>query len=84
MYVANIRATHETAPHHILSRLSLTEKQHLEFMKEFLALEEVNEAILLQTCNRFEIFYSGHDVNIGSRNAHSFFLEKFGPEIEQH
>lgn len=84
MYVANIRATHDTAPHHILSDMTLSKEQHLEFMKEFLTLEEVNEAVLLQTCNRFEIYYSGHDVNIGSQNAHTFFLKKFGPEFEQY
>jgi glutamyl-tRNA reductase len=84
MYVANIRATHETAPHHILSGMTLSEEQHLKFMEEFLNLEEVNEALLLQTCNRFEIYYSGHDVNVGSRNAHEYFLKTFGQEIEQH
>lgn len=84
MYVANIRVTHDTAPHHILSNLTLSEEEHLAFIQEFIALEEVNEAILLQTCNRFEIFYSGHDVNIGSKNAHSFFLKTFGPDIEEY
>ena len=84
MYVANIRATHKTAPHHILSEMNLSEEQLKEFLKKFLALEEVNEAILLQTCNRFEIYYSGHDVTIGSENAHSLFQETFGDEMEQH
>ncbi len=84
MYVANIRVTHKTAPHHILSDMTLSEEEHNEFVKTFLTLEEVNEALLLQTCNRFEIYYSGHDVAIGCENAHSFFLDKFGADMEQH
>ena len=84
MYVANIRVTHETAPHHILSGMTLSEEQHLGFMKEFLALGEVNEALLLQTCNRFEIYYSGHDVNIGTQNARTLFLKTFGQDITQY
>ena len=81
MYIANIRVTHANAQHEIIDRMTMSKSEMAEFMENFIALEHVSEALILQTCNRFEIYYSGKDEQEGRQNARKFVLDKFGDSI---
>ena len=59
MYIANVRITHKEVPQEVLDRLSITESGLSAFYKNLVELPNVDEALLLQTCNRFEIYFSG-------------------------
>jgi len=81
MYIANIRVTHSTAQHDVLDRMTMTDIERAQFMKEFITMDNVSEVLILQTCNRFEIYYSGKDEKEGRQNARKFVLDKFGASI---
>jgi len=81
MYIANIRVTHNTAPHDVLDRLVFDEIQMKGFYEEFLRLDNIDEALLLQTCNRFEVYFSGKDEGKGKIQARKFILNYFDASL---
>jgi glutamyl-tRNA reductase len=54
MYVANLRVTHRTAPIEVIDRMVLTEPKRQEFCELLLSKSDIDEAIVLQTCNRLK------------------------------
>jgi glutamyl-tRNA reductase len=84
MYIANLRVTHQNAQHDVIDRLALGEEEMAGFMKDFIALENVSEVLVLQTCNRFEIYYTGKDEKDGRHVARKFLLDKYGASIANH
>ena len=69
MYIANIRITHKDVPQEILDRLSITKSRLADFYDKLQAQPNVNEALVLQTCNRFEIYFSGKNEEAGIEEA---------------
>jgi glutamyl-tRNA reductase len=78
MYIANLRVTYETASHDVLSRMALDDdgKEHL--YKALLAHDNIDEVVILQTCNRFEVFFSGKGEEKGTPQARKVILNTFG------
>ena len=59
MYIANVRVTYETASHDVLSRMTLDDEAKERLYRALLAQDNIEEVVILQTCNRFEVFFSG-------------------------
>jgi glutamyl-tRNA reductase len=78
MYIANLRVTYETASHDVLSRMALDEKGKEELYLALLAQDNIDEVVILQTCNRFEVFFSGKGEEKGTPQARKVILNTFG------
>lgn len=80
MYIANLRVTHKNTPHEEIDRMILSESKKNEFYKDLLKCSNVEEAIVLQTCNRFEVYFSGTKEEEGRAEAKSVLLNWFGAQ----
>ena len=84
MYIANIKITHKDVPQEILDRLSITTSRLTGFYEELLALPNVDEALVLQTCNRFEIYFTGKNEEPGIEEVKKFMLDSYGADISKY
>jgi glutamyl-tRNA reductase len=84
MYVANLRVTHKTAPLEVIDRMVLTEPKRREFCDLLLSNNDIDEVIVLQTCNRFEVYISGKDEEQGKAQARKVMLDWYGAHISEH
>jgi glutamyl-tRNA reductase len=78
MYIANLRVTYETTSHDVLSRMTLDDDGKEQLYKALLAQENIEEVVILQTCNRFEVFFSGKGEEKGMPQARKVILNTFG------
>ncbi len=78
MYIANIRITFKTAPHDEISRLALVDSEKRKLYETLLTQENINEVVIVQTCNRFEVYFSGKGESNGMIQAHKVLLDWFG------
>lgn len=84
MYIANIRVTHKEAPHDEIDRMIIPDTKKQEFYKALLKCPNVEEAVLLQTCNRFEVYFSGTEEEEGMAEAKKAILDWFGAGASTH
>ncbi len=84
MYIANVRITHKEVPQEVLDRLSITESGLSAFYKNLVELPNVDEALLLQTCNRFEIYFSGKEEEPGISEVKKYLLDNYGADISKY
>lgn len=84
MYIANIRVTHKNAPHDVIDRMILTEPEMYKFYEALLSHENIDEAVVVQTCNRFEFYFSGKEEAEGVAHARKFVLDRFGADIAEY
>ena len=84
MYFVNIRVTHKTGPQEIIIFMNLRESEKRDFCENLKSQSSINEVVLLQTCNRFEIYFSGSGVQQGIAQAQKVMLERFGEKIRKH
>lgn len=78
MYIANIRVTHKTAPHDEISHLALIKSDKRRLCETLLAQENIDEVIIVQTCNRFEVYFAGEKETEGKTRARKVTLDWFG------
>ena len=78
MYIANIRVTHKTAPHDEISHLTLIKSDKRRLCETLLAQENIDEVIIVQTCNRFEVYFAGEKETEGKTRARKVILDWFG------
>ncbi|MCK4969278.1 MAG: hypothetical protein KAS77_02075, partial [Thermoplasmata archaeon] len=78
MYIANLRITYETASHDVLSRMALNVDSLTDLYRALLTQDNIEEVVILQTCNRFEIFFSGKGEEKGRVQARKVILNTFG------
>ncbi len=72
--------SHQTAPVEIRERAALTEKELPEVLREIIAAEGIREAVLLNTCNRVEIYaVADHGGNAFSL-VEEFFRNRIRPD----
>jgi glutamyl-tRNA reductase len=84
VYIANLRVTHKDTPHEKIDGMILPESKKNEFYKFLLKCPNVEEAIVLQTCNRFEVYFSGTKEKEGRAEAKEALLDWFGEGTVQH
>ena len=56
MHIAVIGLSHRTAPVEVRERLSITDETLPDSLRSLMAVQEVQEASILSTCNRLEIY----------------------------
>jgi glutamyl-tRNA reductase len=61
MSIQLISVSHKTATLDIRSCFSLTKEQQIQYLKEMVSTEWIEECILLSTCNRLEVYLYGAD-----------------------
>jgi glutamyl-tRNA reductase len=83
MYIANYRVTHRDAAHEEIDRLNIPNSKRIDFYKAMLECPNVEEVVLLQTCNRFEVYFSGDEEETGKTEAEKVILDWFGPDISE-
>jgi len=71
-----VGATHRTAPLGLRERLALTAEGEAAFARQLSALPGLNEFVLLNTCNRMEIYGVGEDATLLSRVAAAFCAQQ--------
>lgn len=77
MYIANLRVTHKKGAHEVLDRMALTDSALDDLYDTLLGKSDIDEAVVLTTCNRFEIFHSGNNGR-GEAQAKKVVLDNFG------
>jgi glutamyl-tRNA reductase len=83
MYIANYRVTHRDAAHEEIDRLNIPNSKKIDFYNAMLECPNVEEGVLLQTCNRFEVYFSGDEEETGKTEAEKVILDWFGPDISE-
>lgn len=81
MHTYNIRVTHQKADIPTLEAFSFPDPK--QAMKEIVKLEGVNECIILQTCNRVEIFAAVEDVNKGHHAISGYLMNTAIPRVKE-
>lgn len=83
MFITNYRVTYQSAPQQIIDCMMMKQENLEQFYKSLLTLEGVEEAVILQTCNRFEIFLSGKALE-DPDSVKNFLKENFGEGVSEH
>ena len=81
MYIASIIITHKNASKDILDCTSMIDKEKHVFYKVLLNKSDISEVLILQTCNRFEVYLSGKNMDQGINQALESLTEQFGEKI---
>jgi len=81
MYIASIILTHKNASKDILDCTSMIDKEKHTFYKILLNKSDISEVLILQTCNRFEVYISGKNMDQGINQALESLTEQFGEKI---
>jgi glutamyl-tRNA reductase len=84
MYIANLRVTHKNTPHDEIDRMILRDSKKEEFYRFLLKCPNIEEVVVLQTCNRFEVYFSGTKEKEGRIEAKEALLDWYGAQAEQH
>jgi glutamyl-tRNA reductase len=77
-----IGLSHRTAPLSVRERLALPEPRQVELLQRL--AQSPNEAFLVSTCNRVELYLAAPDVNRMRETARSELRELGGPEALEH
>lgn len=64
-----VGASHHTAPVELLERLSVSAKATAPVLRALVALPHVNEAVVLSTCNRVEVYAAVTGFHVASRRS---------------
>jgi glutamyl-tRNA reductase len=77
-----IGLSHRTAPLSVRERLALPEPRQVELLQRL--AQSPNEAFLVSTCNRVELYLAAPDVNRMRETARNELRELGGPEALEH
>mgnify|MGYP005709873429 CR=1 FL=1 len=75
--------SHQTAPVEIRERLAFAEKEIPGALAELIGLEEISEAVVLNTCNRVEAYAVTTHAGRGLDSLEQFLRNRFGFDKEQ-
>ena len=82
MYLASISIDYKNPPIGFPGRFALTESDKLNLHKMLLSQENIDAVIIIQTCNRFEIYFTDNTESEGIHQAKNVLLRRFGEDIE--
>lgn len=80
--VAVVGLSHHRAPLDVREKLAVPEAQWNNVSKELCALEAVEEALILSTCNRFEVYFSTENMHQAMTNVLSYLKDRSGIDQE--
>lgn len=76
MEIAVVGVNHNTTPIEIREKVSFTESKKIEGIN-YLLDKSIDEAIILSTCNRSEIYICSNNINDAIYDVHNFYKEFF-------
>ena len=82
MYLANISIDYKNPPSGFLDRFALQDTAKLKLYKELMGQENIEAVITLQTCNRFEIYFTDKSETAGIEQAKKVLINQFGEDIK--
>lgn len=77
MNITAISVSHENAPIYVRERLSFTKRKQAEIL-EYIKQNIADEAVILSTCNRCELYIAGGDV----KRLLAYLMQLSGSDIE--
>ncbi|MCW3995177.1 MAG: glutamyl-tRNA reductase [Candidatus Bathyarchaeota archaeon] len=80
-HVVNIRITHKTARVPLMEAVAFKDKA--QALNELRALENVEECMILQTCNRIELFLVTEEAEETAKAAKDFLAKRAGANMEE-
>ncbi len=87
MFIAVVGLSHRTAPVEIRERLSIPEVEVGETIQQLRAYPSIQEAAILSTCNRLEVYIVTPEVESGVQQTMQFLAESKGiplPQLRPH
>lgn len=76
MEIAVVGVNHNTTPIEVREKVSFTETKKIEGIN-YLLDGRINEAVILSTCNRSEIYICSNKINEGIKDVEKFYKEFF-------
>ena len=84
MNIGVVGVNHNVAPIDIREKVSFTDVLKIECLNILLD-REIDEAVILSTCNRSEIYIQGRDIKNKIKIVEKFYEEFFGlPDIQEY
>ena len=83
MHIAVIGLSHRTAPVEVRERLSITDETLPDSLRSLMAVQEVQEASILSTCNRLEIYTLLRQADAGIAGMVSFLSDHSGLPVTE-
>ncbi len=80
-HVINVRITHKTARVPLLEAVSFKEKE--KALAELRSIENIEECLILQTCNRIEIFIVSEEAEKTAEIAKDYLAKRAGLNAEE-
>lgn len=85
MPLLTLGISHRTAPIEIRERVAVSEGEYVEKLRSLVSIEGVDEALLLATCNRTELYCTGDALDATALSDWVHDAWEIGPErIDQH
>jgi glutamyl-tRNA reductase len=87
MNIAVVGVSHKTAPVEIREKLSIPEPQIGEALAELCSYPHIEEAAILSTCNRLEIYVVTEETQQGIRDVTQFLCDRgklLAPQLRPH
>lgn len=82
MHTVNVRVTHQKADVAMLEAFAFPDVRRA--VKEIAALPSVKECVIIQTCNRVEIFAAAEDVGIAYHDIIDYVMDKTISRMKKH
>lgn len=75
MNIAVVGVSHKTAPVEVREKLSIPEPQIADSLAQLCSYPHIEEAAILSTCNRLEIYVVAHETQQGVREVSQFLAD---------
>ncbi|MEN9274688.1 MAG: glutamyl-tRNA reductase, partial [Gloeomargarita sp. DG02_4_bins_56] len=83
MPVVVVGLSHKTAPVAVREKLSIPEEQRVAAIRQLCSYPHIQEATVLSTCNRLEVYLVTPDTYQGIREVTVFLSERSGIPLAQ-
>ncbi len=80
-HVVNVRITHKTARVPLMEAVAFKDKE--KALAEVRSLENVEECLILQTCNRIEIYIVAEEAENTAKVAKNYLANRAGANAEE-
>lgn len=82
LHTVNVRVTHQKADVLVLEAVSFPDVK--KALAEIVALPSIKEAVIVQTCNRMEIFAAAEDVDVAHHDLLDYIMEHTISKMKKH
>ncbi|MFW9875709.1 MAG: hypothetical protein ACFFG0_21610, partial [Candidatus Thorarchaeota archaeon] len=84
MLIANLSIDYKNPPEGFPDRFALTNKEKKKLYIDLINQKSITGVVILQTCNRFEIYFTNNAINDGIKHVVDVIIKKFGEDISEY